>query len=167
VRGKEVVISEAGTGKRVSVVRHLKPVRDVEFNPDGKLIATASGETARISTARSGRPDHELLGHFQDVEAISFSPDGRWLVTAGSTAAILWRVSTGERLAPEFFLLGHKRKYRGRLAHLTSASFSRDGRRIVTASLDHTVRVYDCQVCGGLNSLLELAQHRLARIRPK
>jgi WD40 repeat protein len=166
-RGKTVFVTETATGKVAYVLRHDGPVTDVEFSPKGNLIATTSrDDTARIWFARSGAPFHKLVGAFGDVEAASFSPDGRWLVTAGPYTAILWRVSSGQRLVPGFYLRGHNPKYRSHAAHLTSASFSPDGRRIVTASLDRTVRMYDCEVCGGLDSLLRLAERRLARISP-
>jgi hypothetical protein len=45
---------------------------------------------------------------------------------------------------------------------LTSASFSPDGRRILTSSRDGTVRSYLCQLCGGIDALLGLADTRIA-----
>ena len=161
--GSDVVVSNARTGERIRTLHHEPAVTDVDFSPNGKLLATGSSHgTARIWNLRS-RPFRQLAAHNGPV-TVSFSRDGRWLVTGGPKTAIVWRVSTGERLSPNFYLRGHKGKFGGRDAHLTSAEFSPDGRRIVTASLDGTVRVYDCEVCGGLDSLLQLAQRRLARI---
>ena len=45
---------------------------------------------------------------------------------------------------------------------MTSASFTPDGRTIVTSSADGTVRTYRCDLCGGLDELLTLAQRQLA-----
>ena len=57
---------------------------------------------------------------------------------------------------PLFYLRGHT-------DHLTSVSFAPDARRILTSSRDGTVRIYDCEVCGGLDALERLARVRLSR----
>lgn len=161
--GRPVTAAFSAAGKIV-----LHPLRHeatpTARSPDGALFARARGNDVVVSRAGSGRELYTLVGHFGTVEAVSFSPDGRWLVTAGPRTAIVWQAATGEWLAPGFYLRGHKLMFRGRPAHLTSASFSPDGTRIVTASLDRTVRVYDCQACGNPSSLLVLAKRRLDRI---
>lgn len=48
-------------------------------------------------------------------------------------------------------------------ARLRSVAFTPDGRHVLTASLDGTVRTYSCELCGGLDELVTLAQQRLAR----
>ena len=48
------------------------------------------------------------------------------------------------------------------VAPVTSASFSPDGRRVLTSSEDGTVRIYRCEICSGLDGLLALAKRRLA-----
>jgi hypothetical protein len=48
------------------------------------------------------------------------------------------------------------------LEPVTAASFSPDGTRVLTSSLDGTVRMYRCEICSGLDGLLELAKRRLA-----
>ena len=48
---------------------------------------------------------------------------------------------------------------------LTSAEFSRGGRRILVASQDGTVRTYVCQICGGLSDLRRLAHALLRGVR--
>jgi WD40 repeat protein len=62
-----------------------------------------------------------------------FSPDGLQFATAGHTAARVWDVTTGKEALPS-------------LTHdgiVISAQFSRDGKRIITASLDKTARIRD------------------------
>jgi WD40 repeat protein len=132
-------------------------------SPDGRFTARAEGTKLFLTDRRTGRTE-ELRGHFSKTYALAFSPDSRWLVTGGQFAAILWRIgggSTAERFA---LLYGHEPKYGGRAANLVSVAFSPDGRRIVTSSLDRTVRLYDCELCGGLKSLIDVAQRRLDRI---
>ena len=47
---------------------------------------------------------------------------------------------------------------------LTSATFDPAGRRILTASVDGTVRTYACELCGGLDTLVPLAERRLRAV---
>jgi WD40 repeat protein len=48
---------------------------------------------------------------------------------------------------------------------VTTASFSPRGYRVLAASTDGSVRVYDCDVCGGRAQLRALAKRRLDRAR--
>src|SRR5205823_3763510 len=133
---------------------HKAPLNDVEFSRGGRGIVTASVDhDARTWHAATGAPDQVFRGQFGSIAAASFSPDGRWVVTAGPIAAVLWPAETGRLL---FYLRGHTKM-------LTSVSFSPDGRRILSSSLDGTVRVYLCEVCGGLEGLERLARVRLER----
>jgi WD40 repeat protein len=95
-----------------------------------------------------------LRAHFGPVFGASFSPDGRWVVTAGPLAAGLWPISSGKLLTLLY----------GPTEPLTSASFSADGKRILTSSRDGTVRTYKCELCGGIDELLTLSNTRLAAL---
>jgi WD40 repeat protein len=155
---------DARTGAVVKTLRgHTEALRDAEFSRSGRFVVTASDDAdARIWPVRGGRRQ-VLRGHFGSVAAASFSPDGRWVLTAGPTTAGLWSSRAGRLFYPtgpagDPFLRGHTKA-------LTSATFAPDGRRILTSSLDGTVRTYLCTLCGRLDSLVELADDRLARLR--
>jgi WD40 repeat protein len=66
---------------------HGETVAAVAFSPDGTLLATASGSTARLWHVSTGRPIGPPLQHSDWVAAVAFSPDGRRLVTAVRDAA--------------------------------------------------------------------------------
>jgi hypothetical protein len=76
----------------------------------------------------------QLLGHTRRVWAVAFSPDGTRLASGGwDGTAILWDVTTGERLQT---LSGH-------LSDVESVTFNQDGTRLATASRDGTVKIWD------------------------
>jgi WD40 repeat protein len=131
---------------------HTDALTGLGFSSDGSLLVTSSRDhDARIWSTGTGALVHLLRGHFGSVAAASFSPDGRWVVTAGPGSAGLWSVDSGSLVS---YLRGHTQP-------LTAAVFSPDGNSVVTGSLDGTVRLYRCEVCGSLAQLERVAEARL------
>jgi WD40 repeat protein len=153
------------TGRLAMTLRgHTQFVRDVAFRRDGKVLVTAADDgDARTWDARTGRTLHVLRGHFGSVQSVAFSPDGRWIVTGGPRTAGLWDAGAGQFFAPtglsDPFLRGPVR------GPVSTALFTPDGRRLVIASGDGTVRTYLCPVCGGTAELIRLAEERLYQLR--
>lgn len=118
---------------------HRGIVSGAEFSPDGGRLVTYSDDmTAQVWDVQSGQRLQGPLQHESMVKSAQFSPlDGRWLLTVSwdERGARLWDVSTGTEMP---IGLRHEMS-------VTSAEFSRDGRRIVTASLDRTAQVWDAQ----------------------
>ncbi|MGH3137142.1 MAG: eIF2A-related protein [Gaiellaceae bacterium] len=152
IRGKTVILRRDG---RTTILRgHRDRVTSVSFSRFGTLLVTASlDHDVRIWDIASG----ESVRRFQHNTAAhdaQFSPDGQWVVTAANRAG-LWDAQNGANVLR---LQGHEGTF-------TSAAFDPTGRTIVTGGVDGTVRTYDCEVCGSLDRLVELAERRLAATR--
>jgi WD40 repeat protein len=148
IRGRTVVL-ETAAGMR-TLEGHRDRVTSAAFSEDGTLLVTASlDHDARIWTV----PDGELLRALQHNTAVHdarFSPDGRWVLTAANRVG-LWDVHDGS----------NELRFQGHEGTATSSTFTADGRTIVSGGVDGTVRTFDCDICGGLDELLAIADRRL------
>ncbi|KIJ22902.1 hypothetical protein M422DRAFT_84675, partial [Sphaerobolus stellatus SS14] len=116
---------------------HRGTVLTVAFSPDGKHIASGSGdETIQIWDAKTGDTVGEpLQGHKGAVWAVAFSPDGKHIVSGSGDETIqVWNAKTGEALGEP--LQGHK-------GTVLAVAFSPNGNHIVSGSGDETIRIWD------------------------
>jgi len=133
----------AASGEKQKVLKgHRTAVYSAAFSPDGQSVVTGSSDgTARLW---AWKDETELL-RIEDlqgktwrfVQSAMFSRDGRRVLMATSEAshfvAEIRDAATGEL----------QLELTGNIFYTHCAAFSPDDRRVVTASLNNTVRVYD------------------------
>jgi WD40 repeat protein len=128
------------------------------FSPDGKKIAVLGGGI-RLHDVETGRELAKFAGQeiginreLRSAGLSPFSPDGKTLLAYGQEGVGLLDVRTGKPVVV----------FRGHSGAVTSALFSPDGRFVVTASLDRTVRVWEAATGKELFTLRHAHEVKLA-----
>jgi len=129
-------IWEIPSGTRLRRLRNGgRSVDAIAFSLDGVLVATASRDgMEQVWEAASGTLRTEFNPHHGGVYAIEFSRNGESIVSVGrDDAVVVSNVVTGMPIA----------RLEGPKARIATAHFDPEGRRVVGASWDGTVRVWD------------------------
>jgi WD40 repeat protein/class 3 adenylate cyclase len=118
---------------------HEFGMNDIDYSPNGRWIATASGDsTGRIWDADTGRSLFTLFGPSGPMTHADWSPDSTRLVTGGSSGATVWAI--GEDGAEEVLAVSSQANRTG----AWGVAYSPDGGRIMTGSTDiSAVQVWD------------------------
>jgi WD40 repeat protein len=127
----------AADGKLIRALDgHAFTVQRLAFSPDGNRIASCSSDgTVRLWDVATGIALGTYRGHRGHVLGLAFHPEGHRLISAGVDGTIKQWDATSR---PE--ALGVQG--RGSI-NLTRVTFFSDGRRLLTAGLDHAFQVRD------------------------
>jgi len=125
-----------------SLSGHGQPVVSALFSPDGRHLASGSGDkTVRFWDLTTETPHHVCSGHRDYVLALAWSPDGKLLASGDKSGQVMvWDPVTGKQRGRA--LIGHK-QWITSLAweplHLGKGVC----RRLVSSSKDGDLRVWD------------------------
>jgi WD40 repeat protein len=164
--GKQVVTTSSDKTARIwdltrpdqkpRVLQSLDQVLSASFSPDGKYVVTASlDNTARVWDLSHPEKTPTLLqGHAHAVVSASFSPHGKQVVTASLDQTVrIWDLTRPDQKPKVLQNAASVNSASVNSASVNSgpvnsvpvisASFSRDGKQLVTTSFGRAARVWD------------------------
>lgn len=144
-------IWDVATGQQLQVLAgHSWWVWDAAFSPDESQVVTVSQDgTAIVWNLADGSKSPAFTGHQGAVYSVAFAPDGQQIASGGyDKRVLLWKsdglqpfdfngLLAGEEIPPPKFdpLDGHT-------AAVRSVQFSADGKFVLSAGHDNTVKVW-------------------------
>lgn len=139
------------TGNPITVTDRSK-IRDLEWSPNGSMIATASGE-GQVWDAISGKNLFSLnIGannSLEGVYSLAWSPDSNLLATGKHDGTIrIWDIETQQNI----------KTFSEHWGRINSLDWSSDGRFLASGSNDFTSRIYYMDV----NELVNIAKDQIS-----
>ena len=145
---------QSGQPRRV-LTGHRGPVFAVAFTPSGdRLVSAGSDQVLRFWDPKTGAQTAEVSGHSGNTNWLAFSPDGKLMVSTGSEGET-W-IRDGRSGAPLRLLRGHSARV-NRAEFFVPPGAAPGELRVVTASSDRSVRIWDPHTGSGLSVLAGFA----------
>lgn len=140
---------------------HPLSVNSVAYSPDGKNIASGSDDsTVKIWDAVNGELLKTLIGHKGGVCTVTYSPDGKYIASGSRDNTIkIWNVQSGKLHRHISSVVGTFVLVQGKPVPdfsnaVKSVAFSPDGSRVVAASGDRSIRIWDTDTCAEIRTLI-------------
>ncbi len=151
LEGMETGLKLERVTRGVTLKGHSEPVTCLAFSPDGKTLASGSGEgrqpgAVKLWDVAGAKERVATKGHTNGVTSLAFSPDGKTLASAsgildGKTdrwkagEVKLWEVATGRE---RDILQEHE-------SLITALAFTPDGKKLVTVGEDRSIVLWDVE----------------------
>jgi WD40 repeat protein/tRNA A-37 threonylcarbamoyl transferase component Bud32 len=172
VGGKDAYLLETGTWKRRGDAQAaVREISGGAFSPDGKLFVTSTmGGIVRVGDGTTGKDVGPAIHHPGTAKSVVFSPDGKTILVGAQFGVTLqgYDVKTRQPISPEFTspeglsitgtsavgllasagpLVAASTLVPGRscLDNVYAAVYSPDGKRIATAAMERTARIWDAK----------------------
>ncbi|MEC4818234.1 MAG: serine/threonine-protein kinase [Scytonema sp. PMC 1069.18] len=124
-----------GSFSLVSTVRgYSNAVLSIAISPDGKTIASNSGNGVKLLSLVTGQEIATLSGHYNKVNALAISPDGQFLASGSEDqTSKIWNLATGQEV----------RTLRGHTNSIHAIAFSHEGKMLADGSSDNTIKLWN------------------------
>jgi len=135
---KMVKLWDVAAGKeQLNLQDHIDAVFAVAFSPDGKRLASASQDrTVKIWNVSTGRRLYTLSDALDGLTSIAFSPSGDRVAGAGYDKTIyIWQLAEDDGHLSQSLIADEESQL--------ALAWSPDGKTIVTASSDGSIRFRD------------------------
>jgi WD40 repeat protein len=121
----------------ITLKGHNSLVSSVTFSPDGKFLASGSGDkTVKVWEVERWQEIATLWKHEKTVWSVTFSPDRKFLASGSwDTTVKVWEVRDWQEVA---ILTGHK-------DWVFSVAFSPDGKFLASGSGDKMIKIWDIE----------------------
>ena len=149
--GKNVYIQNVKTNLTILTYRGHDQVNALAWSPDGKYIASGSGDydlgatppaapfgdtTVHVWDASTGKPVSIYRGHRQTVTTLAWSPNGKHIVSGSADSTVMeWDASTGQTVT----------SYTGHSGDIGAVAWSPDGKYIASGGVDKKILIWQAQ----------------------